>query len=480
VRKLVIIVATLLVLGSGGCANYAELPPVTPNLPPNILLINTDDQRADTLDVMPKLRNWFAHGRQFPNFQVNIPSCCPSRATLLSGRYTHNNGVRRQEEASHLKMEATLPAMLWRAGYATAMAGKYLNSWPLTSPPPFFDSYAAIHGGYDRFNVFVGDTVKGGRFLQLHRDVADPTLYSTGWLADQLGSYLDKVHLQNPNKPWFAYYAPYAPHPPATPDRRYAEQPVRGCLQPDEVDRSDKPVFVRNAVYQAGEYARLCADQLRTLLSVDDAVDGLLRHIDSYGPGVLDRTLVIYTSDNGFLWGEHGRTEKFAPYLPSVRVPMLMRWPSGQLEAGVDRRFASTVDIMPTILQAAGVARDAEAPPLDGRSLLASAAGADRVVYSEYWYDRINSWIPTWAASFDGRLHYVEYYGTNNKLSFTELYDVARDPTEDLNLAHRDDMASTIATLHRRLVAFRTCGGAACWPGQGAPSGPTPVGSPAG
>jgi N-acetylglucosamine-6-sulfatase len=192
-------------------------------------------------------------------------------------------------------------------------------------------------------------------------------------------------------------------------------------------------------------------------------VDRLLRHIDGYGPGVLDRTLVIYTSDNGFLWGEHGRTEKFAPYLPSVRVPLMMRWP-GHIAGGVDRRLASTVDIMPTILQAAGVPPDREAAPLDGRSLLTSAVGANRVVYSEYWEDRINSWIPTWAASFDGRLHYIEYYDASNRITFTELYDVASDPTEDVNLAHRDAMAPTIWVLHRRLVAFRRCAGATCQP----------------
>jgi arylsulfatase A-like enzyme len=258
---------------------------------------------------------------------------------------------------------------------------------------------------------------------------------------------------------------------------------VRGCLRPDEVDRTDKPVFVRHAAYQAAEYARMCSDQLRTLISVDDSVDRLLRRIDGYGPGVLDRTLVIYTSDNGFLWGEHGRTEKFAPYLPSVRVPMLIRWP-GRIAAGVDHRLASTVDIMPTVLQAAGVRPDREAHPLDGRSLLAPATGAARVVYSEYWLDRVNSWIPTWAASFDGRLHYVEYYDASNRLTFTELYDVVRDPTEDLNLAHRDDMAATVAVLHRRLVAFRHCAGPTCRPRprhpSPSPSAPSPGGTVAG
>jgi arylsulfatase A-like enzyme len=477
VRKLVSLLGILLVLGSHACARAAADRPARPKVqPPNILLINTDDQRADTLDVMPKLRHWFASGRGFPRAQVNIPSCCPSRATLLSGRYTHNNGVRRQEEAALLNMEATLPAVLWRAGYATAMAGKFLNSWPLTAPPPFFDSYAAIHGGYDSFNVFQGDTTMGGRFHRLHRDATNPTLYSTGWLAEQLGANLDAVHRRDPAKPWFAYYAPYAPHPPATPDRPFAEQPMRGCLSPDETDRTDKPGYVKRSVYQASEYARLCADQLRTLISVDNAVDGLLRRINGYGPGVLDRTLVIFTSDNGYLWGEHGRTEKFAPYLPSVRVPLLMRWPAGHVTAGVDRRLASTVDIMPTVLEAAGIPVDADAPPLDGRSLLRPVAADHDVVYSEYWEDRINSWIPTWAASYDGRLHYVEYFDVNEQLTFRELYDVARDPTEDVNLALRDDMRTTVALLHRRLVAFRNCKGTTCHPGAHSP-GPHTSGS---
>jgi len=155
-----------------------------------------------------------------------------------------------------------------------------------------------------------------------------------------------------------------------------------------------------------------------------------------------------------------------------------MRWP-GHVEAGVDRRLASTVDIMPTILEAAGVRPDREVAALDGRSLLAPADGADRVVHSEYWEDRINSWIPTWAASFDGRVHYIEYYDAAGMLTFTELYDVAHDPTEDLNLARRDDMAPTVATLHQRLAAFRTCAGATCHQ-QALPSGPASTPSPGG
>ena len=121
---------------------------------PNILLINTDDQRWDTMRVMPKTMKWLKGGRNFDRATVSIPSCCPSRASLLTGQFPHNEGVRRQTDGAHIKHSDTLPVQLRKAGYKSAMTGKYLNSWPLDSPPPGFDHYSAMHGGYQGFKTF--------------------------------------------------------------------------------------------------------------------------------------------------------------------------------------------------------------------------------------------------------------------------------------------------------------------------------------
>ncbi|HEX6684959.1 MAG TPA: sulfatase [Candidatus Limnocylindrales bacterium] len=405
---------------------------------PNILLINTDDQRADTLDVMPKLRRWFADGRTFTRSLVNIPSCCPSRATLFSGDYPHNHGVRHQVDAKNLDVDATLPGYLSRAGYRTAMAGKYLNSWPLEQAPPHFDRFSSIHGGYQPFNVLDSE-LSPNRKMHVKE-------YSTTWLGGRLESFIESFQREKSEKtdrPWFAYYAPVAPHRPWQPEAKYADYPVRECLEPDELDRSDKPRYIQRHRYEPDEFRRICENSLRALMSVDDAVDSLLRRIDSLG--ALDNTLVIYTSDNGYLWGAHGRDSKFAPYLQAMRVPLLMRWP-GRIPRGEDSRLVTTVDVLPTVLDAAG---ESVPPQAKGLSLLKEQA--HETVFSEYFYDDHNGGIPDWAASFDGRRHYIETYADSGEIAFVELYDTEVDPGEDENIATEDN----VQRLHEQLLQWR-------------------------
>jgi N-acetylglucosamine-6-sulfatase len=392
---------------------------------PNILLVNTDDQRPDSLDVMPKLRHHFDDGRTYTRAQVNIPSCCPSRSTLMTGQYPHTHGVKHQADADKLDTEHILPAYLKKAGYSTMMAGKFLNEWPLDKAPPHFDSYATFHGGYNGFNVLDSDV----------GHVKNIKAYSTTWLGDRLDDFISQAPK---DKPWFAYYAPSAPHQPATPEAKYKDTDVRDCLQPNEDDRSDKPKYMRKDTYDAQDFATVCANQLRTLMSVDDVVDRLMDHID------LDHTLVIFTSDNGFLWGEHGRKSKFVPYLPSVQVPLMMRWP-GHVSEGADTRLASTVDLAPTILDAAGIKLPGGKSTMEGITLLDEHAPIVNV-YSEYWHDDANNGsIPDWASVSDGRWHYAEY------ADFKELYDLQGDPAEDENVAQKAEFTERVSKMHQLL-----------------------------
>src|ERR687892_1892661 len=128
-------VLTLLVAGGGlaatpgGVKSQSDVVSQSDAARPNILVIVTDDQRADTLRVMPKTRHYFRrNGKEFPNSFVSTPLCCPSRASIFSGRYAHNHGIfRTSANPANFDQEATLQARLHDAGYSTAIAGKYIN-----------------------------------------------------------------------------------------------------------------------------------------------------------------------------------------------------------------------------------------------------------------------------------------------------------------------------------------------------------------
>ncbi|MGZ8750856.1 MAG: sulfatase family protein, partial [Pseudonocardia sp.] len=181
--------------------------------------------------------------------------------------------------------------------------------------------------------------------------------------------------------------------------------------------------------------------------------------------GVLANTLVILSSDNGFMWGEHGRWEKFVPYEPSLRVPLLVRWP-GHFAAGTDTtRLVSSVDLLPTMLQAAGVTLPTGAPRLDGESLLAGSGRA--TIYSEYYRDSANPNVPSWRMIRTASVKYVHTYNTAGAVIAREYYNLANDPAENTNLlgdasSANDPPASTLNTLASRLNALATCAGPTC------------------
>jgi arylsulfatase A-like enzyme len=271
--------------------------------------------------------------------------------------------------------------------------------------------------------------------------------------------------------PWYLYFAPQAPHISAgwlsyaVPETKYADAPVGDCVQQGEPDRTDKPAYMSWVNLSRDHYLKLCQSQIRALLSVDDELDLTMRHLQSTGE--LDNTLVVFTSDNGYLWNDHNRQSKFVPYEASIRVPLWLRWP-GRIAAGSDARLASNIDVLPTILAAANITPKTTLAPIDGRSL----TGTDQriEVLSEYWYDPDSLNVPSWAALRSGTRKYVETYETDsagNVKVFRELYDLTRDPGELANVLRdgnsaNDPTAGELSGWSTRLAAARTCSGTAC------------------
>lgn len=423
---------------------------------PNILVIVTDDQRpmTDALAVMPNVRSLFVDGgRDFPRSVVTTPLCCPSRSSILTGRYAHNTGVLTNGDEGQVlafDQDTTIEAYLKGAGYRTGIVGKFFNTWPLAMAPPFFDRWATLSGGYQ-------DPV-----MNVDGAVHHVEGYSTSILGSQTVGILDDFDATDDDAPWFLYVAPHAPHGPYTPDEQYADATVPPWDPGpafDERNIDDKPPWVRWRTYSRSEADQLRAAQLRTLMSVDDMVGTVFDELERLGEA---DTLAVFMSDNGLLWGEHhiGDSKRF-PYEGSVGVPLLIRWP-GHVEAGTrDGRLAANIDVVPTIKEAVdGPASDDLRP--DGRSLLSPIP--HRRLLLEYWRSPDSPGVPSWRGLLRRGWLYVEWRDDDGAITFREFYDLRRDPFElhnllgDANTQNDPDVAGP----SRSLARLSTCQTQSC------------------
>jgi arylsulfatase A-like enzyme len=440
---------------------------------PNVLVIVTDDQRAQgTLAVMPATRRYFHRGgTSFSKAVATTPLCCPSRVSILSGQYAHNHGVfhnsANSDELEHLDYSSLLPRYLQDAGYETGIVGKYLNGWDLARQPPNFDDYAITDGDY----------------LQTSWDInGQPrtvSTYSTRFVGRLAARFL-KLQEGHDGRPWFLYVAPSAAHgtfgqgpPHFDPERRYAHAKV-GPSEPNpatrETNLADKPPFWQQIVREfppgtdglpnAHQTRR---GQLRLLMSADDMVGHIFNTLRKEGE--THRTLAIFISDNGLLWGEHGDVPiKDMPWLPAIKIPLAMRWP-GHVRAGhTDARLAANIDLAPTVLDAVGLPVP---PTMDGRSLLQPWLRSRVLVeYGGFSNGRIS--IPRWSGLYaPGNYEYAQYYTPTDShpVTFQEYYDLRSDPWELHNVLGDSKPANDPADLRalaRRLAAAQRCAGSSC------------------
>jgi N-acetylglucosamine-6-sulfatase len=435
------LIAVLLVVLAAGCV----LAPCAAAARPNILLILTDDQRWDTVgQSMPTVEQELGgHGVTFTNaFAVN-PLCCPSRATILTGRYSHSTGVYGNAPpyggSGWFEDDSTIATWLRKAGYRTGFVGKYLNGYggawaPPTLNrwfvPPGWDRWFGFDGGYYDYHV----SANGMNILYGTSD-AD---YSTDVFTREAVSFLDAPS----TAPFFLVYAPYAPHAPVgVPARHgsaFAGIPPWRPPAFDEADTSDKPSWVRirqpltpEETAKIDEMRRL---QLASQLAVDDGVDAILGSLRASGR--MENTMVVFLSDNGLLWGEHRIwNRKNSAFEESIRVPLVIRYDPLVDAPRSNDRLVGNVDLAPTFAALAGI----KAPGAEGRSLLPllGATAAD----PPPWRTRLlvehlrgaegaAVEVPTFCAVRTDRYKYVAY-ATREE----ELYDLVADPAELVNRA---------------------------------------------
>lgn len=425
---------------------------------PNVLIILTDDQRASgTLGVMPETkRRFYGGGTRFTQAFATTPLCCPSRASIMTGRYAHNHRVRTNEDAAYLDQTSTLQSYLQRDGYRTAIFGKFLNGWDFTRDPPHFDDWT----------IGQKPTRYEDGMWNIEGTITDVTKYSTNFVADEAVRFLHEAEADD-SQPWLMYVTPGAPHMPAVPEAEYANAPLEPWKKNPAVlekDRTDKPPYVQARSSNLRRVRRIRAMQLRALFSVDDLVTRIFRSADRLDEN--RSTLAFFLSDNGFLWGEHGLSgsahQKRSPYTQSIKLPFLMRWPGHVASSVIDDRLVANIDIAPTVLDAAQLSPRL-VYPMDGRSLLDS--GARRWLLLEHW--REDKLVPQWAALRSAGVEYVEYYGDDGLTppTFQEFYRLATDRWQLDNLlgdARAGNDPVNVSGLAARLDRARRCIGDVC------------------
>ncbi len=413
---------------------------------PTILMIVTDDQRWDTLWAMPNVqRRLVQKGITFQNAFVTTPLCCPSRASLLTGNYSHTTGVWANGGPlggfHRFPDRSTVATWLQGAGYETALFGKYLNRYEGTYVPPGWNRWAAIGRATDPYDLYYRYTLNvDGRLKSFGTRPAD---HSLNVLTAEAFAYILRT-----KGPLFVYFAPYTPHTPVKPspeDRdRFARLPFQTPRSFDEADVSDKPRWVQRLPrLDAAARARLETRYRRvpaSLLGLDRAVGALLEALRVTGR--LDDSLIVLTSDNGIHLGEHRWTDKGTPYEESIRVPLVIRYDRAIKRPRRDSNLVLNVDLAPTLAEVGG----ARPPATDGSSLVPLLRSPGAPWRDHFLIEQVRLFeVPAYCAIRSRRFSYVRY-STGEE----ELYDLASDPHQLENLANNGATARVLYRLSSR------------------------------
>jgi len=438
---------------------------------PNVIVIMTDDQTVESLRVMKNVRRLLVRqGTTFTNFFASFPLCCPSRATFLTGQYSHNTGVVGNNYTngySRFDQSNTLPLWLKRAGYRTIFVGKYLNDYGKAArrgfvPPGWNEWHAAVRVNYLQHSMMEHRRIR--YFATAPKDYSTDVYASRG---------LDAIRRYAPSKrPFFMWLSFFAPHDgaPRDPDDppgvltpspaprhrdRFAGVEVPHWPSLNERDVSDKPADIRRRPLLTEEQLAALQEKyeqrLESLLAVDEAVGKVVAELRRVKE--LDRTVIVFTSDNGFLEGQHRVfAGKEMLYEPSIRVPLIMRGPGIPKRARLSQLTAN-VDLAPTIVALARARADL---PPDGRSLLPLLRDPTLDWGRDLLLERGPGSNPDgprlYTALRTPQYVYAEYANGER-----ELYDLATDRDEVRNLNGAAPTAPLASEFARRLGRLREC-----------------------
>ena len=404
-----------------------------PDSRPNFLFILVDDLRYNATGYAghpfvktPNIDRIAKEGANFENAFVTTPLCSPSRASFLTGRYVRSHKVLDNTDHNELSHQLiTWPHLLHDAGYETAYTGKWHMGTDSTPRP-----------GFDRWVSFKGQGVYNDPLLNIDGTETTQQGYITDILTAHAVDFLKKPR----SKPFVMYLAHKAVHGPFTPADRHKDLFENETITrtPNAQDNWDgKPALKRDVnghppVKGVGSPDQLIRNQLRCLTAIDEGVGKLLAALQETGQ--LDNTFIVFTSDNGYFWGEHHLSDKRWAYEEALRIPLAMRYPKLIKPGSKIGQLVMNVDMAPTMLTLGGGKLPAE---LQGRSVAPLFKGPVKnwrtSFLSEYFMEKSQPRVPSWQAVRDNHwkyIHYTEVAGAD------ELYDLNKDPYELQNLVH--------------------------------------------
>ena len=462
---------------------------------PNIIFIFTDDHAShaigaygSVINETPNLDRLAREGMLFLNCFVGNSICAPSRATIQTGKHSHKNGVL-DNVLEFDGTQQTFPKILKQNGYLTAIIGK----WHLKSEPVGFDYFDILPGQGAYYNPdFIN---KDGRY-RLEGYVTDIITEKTiDWLKTKEGTdqpFMLMMQHKAPHRAWWPaprhldkYDGIDIPEPIDLFDdwqggrnsgARTQKMSVRDHLildydlkigdPPQRLNEQqaalwraaydDENEWFANANLQGDDlvrykYQRYIKDYLRCIDAVDDSVGALLDYLDETGQA--DNTIVIYNSDQGFYLGDYGWYDKRWMYEPSLRAPLIVRWPGVVQPGSVNTDMVQNIDFAETFLDMAGV----DAPDdMQGESIVPLLEGrrpADwrRSIYYHYYEFPLSHAVPKHYGTRTDRYKLINYY----ELGEWELFDLKKDPREKQNVFNDLEYAGVKRKMLRLLEAER-------------------------
>jgi arylsulfatase A-like enzyme len=464
--------------------------------PPNIVFIFSDDHAYQAISAYGEARNLLqtpnidrlaTQGMRFDRCVVPNSICGPSRATVLTGKYSHLNGFYNNSNSKFDGSQTTFPKLLQAAGYQTGMFGK----WHLVTDPTGFDEWHILPGQGVYYNppmIHNGEKVKHEGYTT---DII--TDLSLDWLKsrDRDRPFLLMTQHKAPHREW----EPALRHLGHDGDRIYPEPPTlfddysgRGLaerdqdmtiaetmtpadlklvppkqLTPEQRVAWDAYYNPRNEAFRKADlkgedlvrwkYNRYMHDYLGTIKAVDESVGKILDYLDR--EGLADNTLVIYAADQGFYLGEHGWFDKRWIFEESLRTPLLVRWPGHTKAGGTSSAIVSNLDFAATILEAAGQPVPAE---MQGRSFLPILKGETPADWrGSFYYNYYEYPVPHRVRPHEGvvtgRYKLVKFYGAD--LDGYELFDLKADPHELKDVSNDPAQADTLARLKAELARLK-------------------------
>src|SRR3954447_4440832 len=440
-----------------------------PSKPRNVVFILTDDQRYDALGFMhgqpwlrtPNMDSLAREGAHLKNAFVTTALCSPSRASILTGIYAHRHQIVDNNTAIPPGTKF-FPQLLQQAGYQTAFIGKWHMGGAGDDPQPGFHKWISFKGQGTYLPSKDGLNIDGKHVPQ------------KGYITDELTDYaLEWLNGIGRDQPYFLYLSHKAVHADFVPAERHKGMYAGQKFQPPKTMAESgqyaqhRPMWVQNqrnswhgvdfpyhSDLNIAEYYERYAE---TLMAVDESIGRILKALRDRGD--LDSTLIVFMGDNGFQFGEHGLIDKRTAYEESMRVPMLARCPDLFKGGTVVNEVVSGLDIMPTVLETAGVSIP---NGLDGRSMLRllTAKGDPewrKELLYEYYWERNFPQTPTMHALRTDRYKYIHYYGI---WDIDELYDLQEDPLESNNLISNPERKTTVAEMNTRLFDLMEANGA--------------------